>query len=122
MAGPAFTIAKFHGGSTWVLPIHIEQDGVDLSISGATITAKLRKEVDDSAAVATWSCSITSASEGKFQCVLSAATTGALTYDDSEAGEWATTYFFTDILVSLSDGTVLAPIRFKILARKDVTR
>lgn len=122
MAGPAFTKLRFHGSTTWSIPLTIEKNGSALSLAGATVTAKLRKEIDDSAAVATFSCSVTSAAAGRCQGVLSAATTGALTYDSSATGEWEPTLFWADFLITLADATVIGPVRFLIEARKAASR
>lgn len=112
----------FHQGTTWSIPFQIRLNGAVLSIAGSTIAAKLRKEIDDAAAVATFSCSIVDGANGRGQAVLSAATTSALTYDDSAAGEWNATYFFMDLTITLADATVLGPFRSKILARKLASR
>lgn len=122
MTAPAYTVIRFHSHTDWVIPFKIEKNGDAFTIAGSTITAKLRDQVDDSAAVASFSCSIVDGPNGEGQCVLSAATTGALTYDTSDTDEWTPTIFFADIIITLSAGTVIGPIRFKVLARRAVTR
>lgn len=122
MAAPAFGIMKFHSNTTWAVPFQIRLNGAALSLAGATIVAKLRKEVDDVAALASFSTSLVDAANGRGLCVLAAATNGAFTYEDSPSGEWINSYFFFDILITMADGTVLGPFRSKILARKAVSR
>lgn len=122
MTAPAFGILNFFSNTTWQIPFTIEKNGSALSLAGATIVAKLRDQVDDTSALASWSCSVVDGPNGEGLCVLSAATTGALTYDASATDEWKATLFFADILITLSDGTTIGPVRFKVYARRAVSR
>lgn len=112
----------FYQSTTWTIPFRITQAGSPVSLAASTIVAKLRKEIDDAAAVATFSTSIVDGPDGQGQAVLSAATTAALTYDSSPAGDQDQTQFFYDILITLVGGTTIGPISGIILAAKAASR
>jgi MinD superfamily P-loop ATPase len=122
MSAPGKLNLQFFQNTTWTIPFRITQSGTPVSLAGATIVAKLRKEIDDAAAVADFSTSIVDAANGEGQAVLAAATTAALTYDSSPAGSRDQTQFFWDLLITLSSGVVIGPIQGIILAAKAASR
>lgn len=115
--------ACFSQGATWEIPFQLVDENEDpVSLAGCTIAAKLRREVDDVAAVATFTCSIVDAAEGEGQAILAAATTAALTMDTSESGKREKTKFFYDIEITFPDSTVLRILEGHILVSPEVTR
>lgn len=122
MAAPATLQLSFLQGTTWTIPIRVTLQGVPVSLAGATVTAQLRKNIDDTTASADFSCSITDAANGQCQAVLAAATTEALEYDPSPAGSRDYTTFFYDIIIALSGGDVIGPIMGEILGIPAATR
>ncbi len=122
MTCPANLQLCFLQSTTWTIPFRITLEGVAVSLAGATITAKLRYQIDDAAAAASFSCSVVDAANGQGQAVLSAATTAALTYDTSPTNEDNQTQFFWDLLILLSGGDTIAPLSGIILAGKAASR
>lgn len=113
----------FPQGATWTIPFTLEdEDGDPISLSGASIAAKLRKNIDDTSAAATFTCTVTSAANGQGQALLPAATTAALTMDSSPSGERLKTKFFYDIEVTFADATVTRILEGFILVSPEVTR
>lgn len=111
---------KFSAGATWVIDFTVLSGGVPVAIF--TPVAKLRKNIDDAAAVASFSCSVISSADGHGQAVLAAATTGALTLDSSADGERDPTLFFYDIDVTLADGSVIRILQGTILVSPHASR
>lgn len=115
---------NFSAGSTWTIPFQLfgdENNTTPVAISA--VAAKLRKNIDDAAAVATFNCSVVDATNGQGQAVLSSTTTAALTLDSSTDGERDATQFFYDINVTLADGTtVLRILEGSILVTQEATR
>lgn len=122
MSCPANLNLCFFQGTTWQIPFRITNDGEPVSLSGATITASLRENIDDAAAAANFSCSVVDGPDGQGQAVLAAATTLALAYDTSPDGERNPTFFFYDIKIQLAGGTVIAPLSGQITAYPAATR
>lgn len=103
------------GGATFTLAFTITNLGVPVSLSGATISGAIYKDTDDAAAAAVFSCSVVDGPLGMGQAVLSAATTAALEFDPSPAGEREPTTFLYNINVLLSGGTTITPLAGIIL-------
>jgi hypothetical protein len=122
MAAPGRLNLSFFQSVTWTIPFRITQSGVPVSLAGATIVAKLRREIDDAAPVANFSTSIVNAANGQGQAVLSAAVTAALDYDSSPPESRNPTVFWYDILITLASGVVIGPIQGIILAAKAASR
>jgi hypothetical protein len=55
-----------------------DADGVAINITGRTYSAQIREKASSTSALATFSCSIVNAAQGKFACTLSAATSATL--------------------------------------------
>lgn len=94
-------------GSTFTLPFELQDEsGVAVSLSGATIAGKIRSAPESTTVIATFTGTVTDGPNGEGQVSLSAATTAALTADNSGAGNRKLTTWVYDIEVTFSDSTV----------------
>lgn len=79
MANPAnYPLLVIIGDTKTVSVTMQDGSGSPINITGRTYSAQLRGTVDSSTVLATFSCSITSASAGQLNATLSASQTGSL--------------------------------------------
>lgn len=79
MAKPANYPLDVRIGDTEIVTVTVQDsDGNPINIAGRTYSAQIRERASSASPLATFTCSIVNAAAGKFQCVLSAATTEAL--------------------------------------------
>lgn len=107
MIGPGSLDITVYLGADFYLPIELtDDDGDPVSLVGATISAKVRNDVDDAAAFLTFVGAVTSGADGQGQITATAAVTGALVLPASEAKKRPLTKMVWDAEVLYSDGTV----------------
>jgi hypothetical protein len=94
-------------GATFTLPFQVlDEDDDPVSLSGATISGKIRRSPESTTVIATFTGTVTDGPEGEGQVSLSAATTAAIAADSSGNGNRKLTTFVYDIEVTYSDLTV----------------
>ena len=76
MASPANYPLSIRIGDTETVSVTMQDpDGDPINISGRAYSAQLREKASSASPLATFSCSIVNAAEGKFACTLSAGIT-----------------------------------------------
>lgn len=55
-----------------------DANGAAINITGRTYSAQIREKASSTSALATFTCSVTNAAQGKFSCVLSSTSTASL--------------------------------------------
>lgn len=83
---------------------------VPLNLTGATVTAAIKKSINDAAIKIAFTCTIVDASLGKFKIELSAAQTAAL---DIDKGVW-------DVRVVFASGAAERPVEGNVVVSKGV--
>ena len=79
MAKPANYPLNIIIGDTEAVTVTLQDaNGAAINIAGRTYSAQIREKASSSAPLASFSCSITNAAQGKFSCTLSATSTAAL--------------------------------------------
>lgn len=79
MAKPANYPLNIIIGDTETVSVTLQDaNGSAINIAGRTYSAQIREKASSASPLATFSCSITNAAQGKFSCTLSAAATAAL--------------------------------------------
>lgn len=111
---------KFSAGSTWVIDFTVTSARIPVPIF--TPVAKLRRQIDDTVAAASFSCSVISSADGHGQAVLSAATSGSLVLDPSTDDERDSTPFFYDVDVTLADGSIIRILQGIVLVSPHASR
>jgi hypothetical protein len=107
MIGPAqldITICKGQDFlSAWQLFDDTNTD-TPVSLAGGTVTAKIRNDVEDVAAIADFTCTVTDGPNGEFTIAMPAATTAGIATDNSAPKKRAITKYLWDCYVTYSDG------------------
>lgn len=100
----------FSQGADWIIgPIQlIDSTGVPVPISSAF--GKLRHYIEDTVAAATFTCTVTDATNGIFEATLANSITSALSLTPSTAGQRDYTQFFYDLNVYLADTTTIVRV------------
>lgn len=112
MARPANYPLDIRIGDTETVSITMQDSGGNaINISGRTYSAQIRERASSSTPLATFTCSIVNAATGKFQCVLSAATTAAL---EPANAKWDLQENYNGIITTLLAGDAVIS--------RDVTR
>jgi hypothetical protein len=76
MAKPANYPLNVRIGDTETVTVTMQDaSGVAINITGRTYSAQIREKASSTSALATFSCSIVNAAQGKFACTLSSAIT-----------------------------------------------
>lgn len=106
MIGPAPLDITVYLGADFYLPFTLtDTDGDPVSLQGATITAKVRNDLDDAAPFLTFVGAVVSGADGQGQLTATAAVTGALVLPASPAKKRPLTKQVWDCNVLYSDGT-----------------
>lgn len=106
---------RFPRGDSYIHEVRLVDDSgnpIDIT-DNRTYTAQIRRKPDDTSAVATFSCSITSGETGKVTMSLSAETTAALTPGN---------YVYDFVETNSSAETTLTLMRGTVTVEHDVTR
>lgn len=107
MIGPAELDITIYQGASFDLPFElVDDDGDEVSLSGATIRAKVRNDVDDAAAIVTFTGTVTDGPNGEGEITLTAAQTAAIVLPASEAKKRPLTKYLWDMEIEYSDGYV----------------
>lgn len=107
MIGPAPLNITIYQGADFYLPFTLtDTDGDPVSLSGATIRAKVRNDVDDAAAILTFTGAVVSGADGEGKITATAAETAALVLPASAAKKRPLTKYLWDMEVAYSDGFV----------------
>lgn len=85
-------------------------DNVPLNLTGATITAAIKRSINDAAIKIAFTCTIVDAALGKFNISLSAAQTAAL---DIDKGVW-------DVRIVFPSGAAERPVEGTVAVSKGV--
>lgn len=94
-------------GATFNLPLQLfDDDNEPVSLAGATIRAKVRNDVDDAAAILTFTCNVTGAATGECEVTATAAETAALVLPASPPKKRPLTKYLWDMEAVYSDGVV----------------
>lgn len=94
-------------GSTFSLTVQLkDSSGTAVSLSGASVTGKVRVSPEATATIATFTGTVTDGPNGEFTITLSAAVTAAIAVDNSGAGNRKLTTYIYDVEVTYSDLTV----------------
>jgi hypothetical protein len=108
MIGPAEDDITIYQGASFSYPFALEDnDGDPVSLSGATIRGKVKNDVDDTAAIVTFTGTVTSGADGEGEFSLTAAQTAAIVLPASAAKTRPQTKYLYDVEVLFSDGYVL---------------
>lgn len=92
-------------GADFILAFELEDsDGEPVSLSGATISGKIRLAPESAAAIVSFTGTINDGPNGEGQVSLTAAQTAAIDVDDSGTGKRKLKKFVYDIEVLYSDG------------------
>lgn len=79
MATPANYPLSIRIGDTETVTVTLQDaDGNPINITGRTYSAQVREKASSTSALATFTCSIVNAAQGKFACTLAAGTTANL--------------------------------------------
>jgi len=79
MAKPANYPLNVRVGDTETVSVTMQDaNGVAINITGRTYSAQIREKASSTTALATFSCSIVNAAQGKFACTLSSGITTSL--------------------------------------------
>lgn len=108
-------------GADFVVPFQlIDEDGDPISLSLATISAKIRS-IPSSTVVATFTGTVTSGPDGEGQVALTAAETAAIPVDPSTPGDRVLTEYMWDCEVTFSDGFVQRILQGYVYVSPEVT-
>ena len=66
-------------GSDYAIQLHLKEDSVNKDLTDYSARAQMRQKKTDASPAATFTCTVTSADEGKIKVALSNSTTTALT-------------------------------------------
>lgn len=106
MIGPAPLDITVYLGADFYLPFTLTDiDGEPVSLNGATISGKVRNDIDDAAAFLTFVGLVVSGDQGQGQLTATAAVTAALVLPASPAKKRPLTKMVWDADVLYSDGT-----------------
>ena len=104
MANPANYPLTISIGDTKVVSVTMQDaTGSPINIAGRTYVAQLRSTIQDSAPLATFTCSVVSGSAGTLSATLSSTTTNALTDGD---GVWSLRETNGSTITTLLEGPV----------------
>lgn len=106
---------RFPRGDSYVHEVRLvdgDGDAIDIT-DNRSYTAQIRRKPDDTTAVATFSCTITSGSGGKVTMSLASSTTASLTPGN---------YVYDLVETNTAAGTVLTLMRGTVTVEHDVTR
>lgn len=92
------------------------------SLSGATITGKVRRSPEATAVIATFTGTVIDGPNGEGKISLSAATTAAIVCDNSGTGNRKLTEFVYDVEVTYSDATVQRILEGNFYVSPEATR
>lgn len=107
MIGPGKLDITVYQGADFYLPFTLtDDDGDPVSLTGATIRAKVRTDLDDAAAFLTFTGTVVSGTDGQGKLTATAAVTAALTLPASPTKSRPLTKKVWDCEVEFSDGTV----------------
>lgn len=112
MARPANYPLNVRIGDTESIAVTMQDaNGNPINIAGRTYSAQIRAKASSTTPLATFSCTIVDAAQGKFSCVLSAATTANLSPANAV---WD--------LQENNGGTVTTLMAGEVVISRDITR
>ena len=108
MTGAAPWDIQIYKGDDFNLPFQLfDQTNTPVSLSGASINAKIRNAVADAAPIATFTGTITDGPNGIGNIAMPGATTALIpTNFDTEPGERDLTKYLWDAHITFADGTI----------------
>lgn len=107
MIGPGNLDITVYQGADFYLPFELlDSDGDPVSLTGATIRAKVRNDVDDAAAIITFTGTVVSGEDGTGEITATAAETAAIVLPAAPAKKRPLTKYLWDCEVLFSDGKV----------------
>ena len=108
MIGPSPLNINIYQGASFQLPFQLlDSDDVAVSMAGATIRSKIRNDLDDAAAILTFTGTVTDGPNGEGEITATAAQTAALVAPASEAKKRPITKWLWDLEVEFADATVV---------------
>lgn len=107
MRGPCDLDITLYQGATFRLPFECkDDDDVAVSLVGATIRGKVKNDVDDAAAILTFTGTVTDGPNGAGELTATAAETAALVLLASPAKKRPITKYLWDAEILFNDGQV----------------
>jgi len=107
MIGPYELDITVFQGATFYLPFTLtDSDNEPVSLTGATIRAKVRNDVDDAASIIDFVGTVVSGEDGEGEITATAAATAAIVLPASPAKKRPLTTYLWDMEVLFSDGYV----------------
>lgn len=123
MIAPAELDITIFQGASFDLPFMVkDEDNVAVSLSGATIRGKVRNDVDDAAAIVSFTGTVTDGPNGEGEITLTAAQTAALVLPASDAKKRPLTQYLWDMEVEYSDGYVQRLFEGQCFISPEVTK
>lgn len=108
MIGPSEIDINIYQGSTFYWPFTLyDTDGDTVSLSGAEIRGKVRNDVDDAAAIVTFTGTVVSGEGGQGELTLTPALTAAIVLPASPPKKRIPTKYLWDMEVEFSNGVVI---------------
>lgn len=107
MIGAGYLDITVYQGASFYLPFELtDNDGEPVSLTGATIRAKVRNDLDDAAAILTFTGTVVSGEDGTGEITATPAETAAIVLPASAAKKRPLTKYLYDVEVLFSDGKV----------------
>lgn len=107
MIGPATQDIQIYQGASFVLPFTLtDTDGDPVSLTGATIRGKVKNDVDDAAAIVSFTGTVTDGANGEGEITLTGAETAAIVLPASAAKKRPLTRYLWDCEILYSDGFI----------------
>jgi hypothetical protein len=100
----------------------LDDDNLPISMSGATITGKIREKHQDAAALASFVGTVTDGPNGTGTISLSAATTAALAVTNGAVAERNNRKYMYDVEVAFADGTIKRVLQGKFYLSPEVNK
>lgn len=123
MIGPGDLDIDIFQGANFVLPLELTDDNDDpVSLSGATVRGKVKNDLDDVAAIFSFTGTVTDGPNGECELTLTAAQTAAWVAPANEAKKLKATKYRWDMEVEFSDGFVQRVLQGVCLVWPEVTK
>jgi len=123
MTGPGELDIEIYQGANFELPFVVYgDDGLVLSIAGATVRGKVKNDVDDVAAILSFTGTVTDGPNGAGKLTATAAVTAALVLPASAAKKRPLTRYLWDCEVVFADGYVQRILQGGCTVSPEVTK